>query len=93
MWLKRDPVSMFASKLISDGIATAEQLQDMEQMLEKELDEAVIFAENSPSPKLGEATTDVYSDTKMTVDNADKKNLMETNPEQDIVSKYWEGAI
>lgn len=93
MWLKRDPVSMFASKLIDEGIATAEQLQDMEQMLEKELDEAVIFAENSPSPKPEESTTDVYSDINMTVDNADKKNLMETNPEQDIVSKYWEGAI
>jgi len=91
-WVERDPVVMFSQKLIADGIATAEQLQDMEQMLEKELDEAVIFAENSPSPKLEEATTDVYSDTKMTVDNADKKNLIETTPEQDIVSKYWEGA-
>ena len=91
-WVERDPVVMFSQKLIADGIATAEQLQDMEQMLEKELDEAVIFAENSPSPKLEEATTDVYSDTKMTVDDADKKNLIETTPEQDIVSKYWEGA-
>jgi acetoin:2,6-dichlorophenolindophenol oxidoreductase subunit alpha len=92
-WMERDPVSMFYQKLIAEGIATAEQLQDMEQMLEKELDEAVLFAENSPSPKLEESTTDVYSDTHTTVDNADKKNLMETNPEQDIVSKYWEGAI
>jgi len=92
MWMKRDPVSMFASKLITEEIATAEQLLDMEQMLEKELDEAVIFAENSPSPKLEEATTDVYSDTNMTVGNADKKNLIETAPEQDIVSKYWEGT-
>jgi len=92
MWLKRDPVSMFASKLITEGLATAEQLQDMELTLEKELDSAVEFAVNSPSPKLEEAITDVYAETIMTTDTADQTKLTETTSTQDIVSKYWEGT-
>ena len=92
MWLKRDPVSMFANNLITERLATAEQLQDMELMLEKELDEAVEFAENSPSPNLEEATTDVYAETSMTIDTTDQTKPTETTPGQDLVSKYWEGS-
>ena len=91
-WMERDPVVMFSQKLIAEGIATAEQLQDMELMLEKELDVAVEFAENSPSPNLEEATTDVYAETSMTIDTTDQTKPTETTPGQDLVSKYWEGS-
>jgi TPP-dependent pyruvate/acetoin dehydrogenase alpha subunit len=92
MWLKRDPVSMFANNLITEGLATEKQLQDMELMLEKELDKAVEFAENSPSPNLEEAITDVYAETSMTVDTTDQTKTTETATGQDLVSKYWEGS-
>jgi TPP-dependent pyruvate/acetoin dehydrogenase alpha subunit len=91
-WMKRDPVSMFAQIIIADGLATEDQLQDMEQMLEKELDDAVEFAKNSPSPNLEEATTDVYAETSMMIDTAGLTNPTETAPDQDLVSQYWEGT-
>ena len=91
-WQKRDPVSMFAQIIVDEGLATEEQLQDMERMLEKELDAAVEIAENSPSPKLEEATTDVYAETSMAINTADQTKSTETTPKQDLVSKYWEGT-
>lgn len=94
-WQERDPVSMFARALVAEGLVTEDQLQDMERMLEKELDAAVEFAENSPLPKLEEATTDVYKIYKETSAEVDKKVQLsptEASPEKDLVRKYWEGT-
>jgi pyruvate dehydrogenase E1 component alpha subunit len=90
-WKKRDPVTMFAEKLIAEKMSTEKQLLDIEQMLEKELDEAVEFAEKSPSPNPEEATTDVYAETSMMVDTTGQVK-MENAPEKDLISKYWEGS-
>lgn len=90
-WKKRDPIPMFAEKIIAEKIVTERQLLDIEQMLEKELDEAIEFAEKSPSPNLEEATTDVYSETSMAISTTGQIKL-ETTPEKDLISKYWEGS-
>ncbi len=90
-WKKRDPVTMFAEKLIAEKMSTEKQLLDIEQMLEKELDEAVEFAEKSPSPNPEEATTDVYAETSVMVDTTGQVK-MENAPEKDLISKYWEGS-
>ena len=87
-WEERDPIPMFADVLMADGLATAEQLRDIKQMLDRELDAAVEFAENSPLPELKEATTDVYAETSAVVDTATSQT--ESKPEQDLVRKYWE---
>ncbi len=79
---------MFADVLVSDGLATAEQLRDIEQTLDRELDAAVEFAENSPLPELEEATTDVYAETSAVVDTVTSPT--ESKPEEDLVRKYWE---
>jgi len=89
-WQERDPVSMFAKTLTDAGLATAEQMQDMEQALEEELDAAVEFAENSPLPEPEEATTDVYAETGAVVDKASQISPNEKTPGQDLVRKYWE---
>ena len=89
-WQKRDPVLMFARVLINEGLATAEQLQDMERTLEEELDAAVEFAENSPLPEPEEATTDVYSETSAVVDKTSQTVTGEARPKEDLVRKYWE---
>jgi len=87
-WEERDPIPMFAGALIAEGLATEEKLRDMEQTMEKELDAAVEFAENSPLPELAEATTDVYAETSAVVDKADQ--IDSTAPAEDLVRKYWE---
>lgn len=89
-WQERDPVSMFAQILMSEGLATEQQLHDMEQALERELDAAVEFAENSPSPELDEATTDVYAESTASTDKTSQTVTSEAKPGQDLVRKYWE---
>jgi len=60
-WRERDPIKLLAAHLIRTGAATEEQLKEIENNIEKEIDVAVEFAQNSPQPNLAEATTDVYS--------------------------------
>jgi pyruvate dehydrogenase E1 component alpha subunit len=62
-WRQRDPIKLFAAHLIKTGAATEQQLQEIEANIEKEIDVAVEYARNSPQPNLGEATTDVYTDS------------------------------
>ena len=73
-----------------DGLATAEQLRDIEQTLDRELDAAVEFAENSPLPELEETTTDVYAETSAVVDGIDQTGPAGSKPQQDLARKYWE---
>ncbi len=89
-WEERDPILMFARRLVAEGIATEGQLQAMEQMLEQELDAAVEFAQNSPFPELEEATTDVYAESRMDV-AATQITSPQAASGPDLVSKYWEG--
>lgn len=91
-WVERDPVPMFTRILTAEGLATEQQLQKMEQALEKELDAAVEFAENSPSPELDEATIDVYAEAGAAVDGTDRISSKSATPGQDLVRKYWEDA-
>jgi acetoin:2,6-dichlorophenolindophenol oxidoreductase subunit alpha len=55
-----DPYPAFRARLIADGIATEEQLAQIETKVEADLEEAVNFAFASPFPGIEELTTDVY---------------------------------
>ena len=57
-----DPVPLFRARLISEGIATEDELAAFEADIETQLDEAVEFALASPYPELSELTTDVYAE-------------------------------
>jgi acetoin:2,6-dichlorophenolindophenol oxidoreductase subunit alpha len=57
-----DPVPRFRRKLIDDGLATEQELAEMEAEIEAALDRAVEFALASPPPELSELTTDVYGE-------------------------------
>ena len=89
-WEERDPIPMFAKRLIAEGLATEGQLQAMEQMFEQELDAAVEFAENSPLPELEETTTDVYAESTASVATMGKTMPTKVALGEDLVSKYWE---
>lgn len=42
------------------GVAGEKDLEEIDRRIEKEIEEAVIFAKNSPDPDLEEALKDVY---------------------------------
>ena len=59
-WKKRDPITIFRAKLLAMGLASEKELEEIDQKVEREIEEAVIFAQNSPHPDPGEAFEDVY---------------------------------
>ena len=60
-WLKRDPLPKFRNDIIQGGYATAEELNDIEKGVDKEIEEAIEFAENSPYLDVSILTEDVYA--------------------------------
>jgi acetoin:2,6-dichlorophenolindophenol oxidoreductase subunit alpha len=50
-WLKRDPVSNFAAKLISKNLLTEAIRQEFLTTVEMEIDDALTHARNSPQPE------------------------------------------
>lgn len=59
-WAKRDPIILFEKFLESWRILTRKSIQDMEKKIQKEIDEAVAFAESSPMPEGASALKGVY---------------------------------
>jgi len=49
-WLSRDPIKIFASKLTEHGLATTEQLKEIERRVRDIVEDAVEFALASPEP-------------------------------------------
>lgn len=61
-WVARDPIVLFRQHLLDEGIATAEELDVLEQAVLDEIAEAVRFAEASPFPDPSAAFDDLYTD-------------------------------
>jgi pyruvate dehydrogenase E1 component alpha subunit len=55
-----DPYPAFRTKLIADGTASEAELAAIEAKVEKDLDDAVEYALDSPYPGVEEVTRDVY---------------------------------
>jgi acetoin:2,6-dichlorophenolindophenol oxidoreductase subunit alpha len=60
-WSARDPLEGFERYLVDRGIMTADQLADVGQTIDKDLEDAVAFAEASPYPEPEEALEDVFA--------------------------------
>jgi 2-oxoisovalerate dehydrogenase E1 component len=61
-WIKRDPIDMFRKRLVEDyGIATADDLADIESHIEKTVQEALEFARQSPEPDPSTVRQHVYA--------------------------------
>lgn len=56
----RDPLSLLAAKIISNGFADRAWLEDTEARIRSIVEESVRFAEDSPFPEAGELYADVY---------------------------------
>jgi pyruvate dehydrogenase E1 component alpha subunit len=59
-WRRRDPIASLARRLLAEGKATEAKLQAIEAAVQRELEEAIRFAEASPEPDPEEALQDVY---------------------------------
>jgi pyruvate dehydrogenase E1 component alpha subunit len=49
-WFGRDPIKMLASKLTSHGLATTEQLKEIDRKIRLQVEDAVEFALSAPEP-------------------------------------------
>ena len=59
--IKKDPIPRFKGKLIGTGVLTEKEVNEIDQAMLKELDEAVKFAEESPLPDPEETLEDVFA--------------------------------
>ena len=61
-WVKRDPVEMFRKRLVEEyGIATPQDLAEIDARIEKIVQEALEFARNSPEPDPATVKNNVYA--------------------------------
>ena len=59
-WKKQDPVNKFEKVLIKNKILTVDDIKDIKQEVEKEVDAAYVFANNSPYPETNQLMEYVY---------------------------------
>jgi TPP-dependent pyruvate/acetoin dehydrogenase alpha subunit len=60
-WRAKDPIPRMRTQLSERGLITDDLLHKIEAEAEMEIDDAVRFAETSPSPDPGEISKDVYA--------------------------------
>jgi TPP-dependent pyruvate/acetoin dehydrogenase alpha subunit len=59
-WKKRNPITKLRRKLLTQNILTQDEIQRVAEAADKEIEEAVKFAEESPFPSPEEALENVY---------------------------------
>ncbi|MFT4049589.1 MAG: pyruvate dehydrogenase (acetyl-transferring) E1 component subunit alpha [Solirubrobacterales bacterium] len=59
-WRRRDPIVQFANKLISGGAITGADAESLDKLALQEVDAAVSFADESPTPSVDALYDDVY---------------------------------
>ncbi len=59
-WKLRDPIELIKDRILTQKIATQEELDAIDARVKKQVEEAVKFAEESPWPKPEEAFEDIY---------------------------------
>ncbi len=60
-WKQRDPVALYEKALTDQGNLSEEEARQIHDSVEKELEEAVKFAEESPSPAAEDCLSDVFA--------------------------------
>ena len=61
-WKKRDAIQAFEANLIELGVLTQKKIDNLYSKINKEIEEAIQFAEDSPYPDASELLEDVYSE-------------------------------
>ena len=60
-WKQQCPIKRYRQKLIDENIAIDEELAKIEQSVEKAIQEALEYAQNSPEPKVEEIMDGLYA--------------------------------
>ncbi|HEY51075.1 MAG TPA: thiamine pyrophosphate-dependent dehydrogenase E1 component subunit alpha [Dehalococcoidia bacterium] len=60
-WKKKDPIKRLRQQMVGNKMATDAELDEIENSVLRELDEAVKFAQESPEPTPEEALEDIYA--------------------------------
>ncbi|NLV84250.1 MAG: thiamine pyrophosphate-dependent dehydrogenase E1 component subunit alpha [Spirochaetales bacterium] len=63
-WFDHDPVKNFRDYLITNKLATEEEVEKIDNNIEADIDEAVEYAQHAPFPQIESALTDVYWEGK-----------------------------
>lgn len=61
-WMKKDPIPRVEKYMIENNIMTEEEIKKMNADVDKMIDDANAFADNSKAPSLESALEDVYTD-------------------------------
>ena len=59
---KRDPISVWSQRLITDGMMDEASVRAMEKSVVEEVEDAYQFADQAPDPEPGELYTHVYTE-------------------------------
>lgn len=57
----KDPIHRFKKRLLEKKVSTQKQIDELDASIQKEVEEAVVFAEKGADPLVQEVTTDVYA--------------------------------
>jgi len=60
-WKKRDPIVRYETFCLAEGLLSAKEIDELKKSVEEQLDQAVAFAEASPSPRPEDCLNDVYA--------------------------------
>ena len=61
-WATRDPIPRFRAWLLKRSFSTVLQVEAIDEAVEQSIDQAIVFAESSPEPTLGDLYTDVFKE-------------------------------
>ena len=61
-WREDDPIGIFRTHLIDNGMFSADELSSEEELVEREVEEAIEFAESSPNPPPEALFEDIYTE-------------------------------
>jgi len=59
-WKKKDPIERFQSRLLKAKVITKSDIEEIQADVNRELDEAVKFAAESPEPEVEDALSGIY---------------------------------
>ena len=59
-WKEKDPIPLLERKLVSEGLITINKIANMDRSIEKNIEKAFVFAEDSPFPDTEEANKHIY---------------------------------
>jgi pyruvate dehydrogenase E1 component alpha subunit len=60
-WKQRDPIECFRAQLVNSEVLTEEKAHGIKRSVEKEIEDAVQFAEESPDPAPEDALQDLFA--------------------------------